>query len=289
MEKESDPIISIITINYNNKNGLKNTMFSVLTQKYVSHEDIEYIVVDGGSNDGGDDILHEYANRTDLPLQITKWVSEKDSGIYNAMNKGINMSSGKYALFMNSGDTFYSDSVLQQVLKGLDPVADSIVYADTYCNKNDNQGYFWYLPNEVTLDYLYNNGLCHQSTFIPLKILKEFLYDESLKIASDFKLNLQAYLKGITFKKLNVVVSNLDMTGISNTEIEKSLKERESIISSVIPKGVILDIKKRIETQNNSWISYYNSLIRNKSFYKIVLLLVKVMNKVGELLHILHD
>ena len=282
-------LLSIITINFNNSAGLKKTIQSVVSQLNIQSNDVEYIIIDGNSTDTSVEIIRNFDSNTELPLKITKWVSEKDSGIYNAMNKGINMSSGKYALFMNSGDTFYSDSVLQQVLKGLDPVADSIVYADTYCNKNDNQGYFWYLPNEVTLDYLYNNGLCHQSTFIPLKILKEFLYDESLKIASDFKLNLQAYLKGITFKKLNVVVSNLDMTGISNTEIEKSLKERESIISSVIPKGVILDIKKRIETQNNSWISYYNSLIRNKSFYKIVLLLVKVMNKVGELLHILHD
>lgn len=282
-------LLSIITINFNNSAGLKKTIQSVVSQLNIQSNDVEYIIIDGNSTDTSVEIIRNFDSNTELPLKITKWISEKDSGIYNAMNKGINMSSGKYALFMNSGDTFYSDSVLQQVLKGLDPVADSIVYADTYCDKNDNQGYFWYLPNEVTLDYLYNNGLCHQSTFIPLKILKEFLYDESLKIASDFKLNLQAYLKGITFKKLNVVVSNLDMTGISNTEIEKSLKERESIISSVIPKGVILDIKKRIETQNNSWISYYNSLIRNKSFYKIVLLLVKVMNKVGELLHILHD
>ena len=97
---------SIITVNYNNKEGLRKTIESVVRQTY---RDFEFIVIDGGSTDGSTDILKEYDE------QINYWVSEKDSGIYNAMNKGIKKSIGDYLIFMNSGDCFYQNDVLETV------------------------------------------------------------------------------------------------------------------------------------------------------------------------------
>lgn len=103
--------ISIITISYNNLEGLKRTVHSVLSQSY---KDYEYIVVDGGSNDGSKEYLE--ANSA----HITRWVSEPDKGIYNAMNKGIAMATGKYCIFMNSGDHFFSATTLEDAAPQLD-------------------------------------------------------------------------------------------------------------------------------------------------------------------------
>ena len=103
--------LSIITINYNNKEGLLKTILSVVNQ---NHHDYEYIIIDGGSNDGSVDIYKDYADKNDY------WVSEKDKGIYNAMNKGIDVAKGEYCIFMNSGDTFYDSNTLQLCIPCLD-------------------------------------------------------------------------------------------------------------------------------------------------------------------------
>ena len=97
---------SIITINYNNKDGLEKTILSVINQ---TCQDFEYIIIDGGSTDGSVDVIKKYADRIDY------WVSEPDKGIYNAMNKGIIKAKGEYLNFMNSGDCFYDNEVLSNV------------------------------------------------------------------------------------------------------------------------------------------------------------------------------
>ena len=99
---------SIITINYNNKEGLERTIQSVLGQ--IS-KDYEYIIIDGGSTDGSVDVIRQYADH------ISYWISEPDKGRYNAMNKGIRQATGDYLNFMNSGDTFHSSSVLEDIAK----------------------------------------------------------------------------------------------------------------------------------------------------------------------------
>lgn len=97
--------ISIITINYNDKIGLSKTINSVLNQSW---QKFEFIVIDGGSNDGGLEVIEQFKDKIDY------WVSEPDKGVYNAMNKGIKVAKGEYLIFMNSGDTFYDDQVLEK-------------------------------------------------------------------------------------------------------------------------------------------------------------------------------
>ena len=101
---------SIITINYNNKDGLKKTIESVINQ---SCKDFEYIIIDGGSTDGSVDVIRQYADR------INYWISEPDKGVYNAMNKGVAQAHGEYLNFMNSGDCFSDNSVLENIAHSL--------------------------------------------------------------------------------------------------------------------------------------------------------------------------
>ena len=103
--------LSIITINYNNAEGLRKTMESVLAQTYT---EIEYIIVDGASTDGSVDVIRELATRPTI-----KWVSEKDTGIYNAMNKGIRMATGEYIQILNSGDILAADDVTERMMAAL--------------------------------------------------------------------------------------------------------------------------------------------------------------------------
>ena len=168
--------ISVITINYNNINGLRQTIDSVINQ---TCKDFEYLIIDGGSEDGSIDILKEYAQ------SITYWVSERDSGIYNAMNKGIERAQGEYCIFMNSGDYFYNNNVLDSVLSMLNG-AD--FYTGKYQAIRSNEAPIIQNPPQyVNLAFLLKGTLCHQATFIKTSLLKYRPYNESYKIVSDWE------------------------------------------------------------------------------------------------------
>jgi glycosyltransferase involved in cell wall biosynthesis len=121
--------ITVITINHNNKSGLEKTIKSVCNQ---SNTDFEYIVIDGGSSDGSKEIIEDYQN------EIACWVSEKDNGIYHAMNKGIKEAAGEFVVFMNSGDVFYNETIIDSLLNQLKDT-DEILYVDVLLrNKKTN-------------------------------------------------------------------------------------------------------------------------------------------------------
>lgn len=153
---------SIITVNYNNKEGLRKTIESVIHQTY---RDFEYIVIDGGSTDGSAEVLKEYDKDIDY------WVSEPDKGIYNAMNKGIAQAHGDYLNFMNSGDCFYDKNVLENLSrKGLS--SDIIVGRDYHFKESTQQGFATILPSRVSMITFVHNTLPHQSTFFKESYLK---------------------------------------------------------------------------------------------------------------------
>ena len=141
---------SIITVNFNNKEGLHNTIKSVINQTF---RDFEYIVIDGGSTDGSIDILKKYDK------YINYWISEKDSGIYNAMNKGISKANGEYLNFMNSGDCFYALDVLEKVSK-YGYTSDFIVGKDYHYNEKSRHGHASIQPTRTTM-ILFFMGLSH--------------------------------------------------------------------------------------------------------------------------------
>ena len=117
------PLISVVTICYNAKNDLEKTILSVLSQTY---QDIEYIIIDGGSTDGTVDIIHKYSER------LFYWISEPDKGIYDAMNKGMDRATGSWINFMNAGDTFCDNEVIKNIF-GYNDLSDySVFYGDCY-------------------------------------------------------------------------------------------------------------------------------------------------------------
>jgi glycosyltransferase involved in cell wall biosynthesis len=223
----NEPLISIITINYNDKNGLERTFNSVFKQ---SHQDFEYVVIDGGSTDGSVEVIEKNQDK------ISYWVSEKDKGIYNAMNKGIVAAKGTYLLFLNSGDHLYADETLALSVPYLQNKAKDMYYGNILVRDGIKDVIHTY-PEQLTLDYLFYHSLSHPTTFIKKSRLLEMnLYDENLKIASDWKFFMIGILiKGFTHDHLNEIVSVFYRDGISSTNTELLNIEKEQVLTTEFP------------------------------------------------------
>lgn len=213
--------ISVITVTYNNLPGLRRTLPSVVGQDY---SDFEYIVVDGASQDGTVAYLKEHLSG------ITTWVSEPDSGIYEAMNKGVRLSTGDYCIFMNAGDLFVSPRVLSQVHKHLND-ADIILGNEIVVNENDTIRGFTASRHAYTLKHLLTSSTSHQATFIRRGLLLEYPYDESLRLVSDWKFILERFLEGChTFKEINVDVCFFRTGGATYRYQTLGLQEKKSVL-----------------------------------------------------------
>lgn len=213
----SKPKISIITINYNNAEGLKQTIQSVLEQSYTA---IEYIVIDGASIDGGQLVVEEFRP------QLAYALSEADTGIYNAMNKGIKVATGDYLLFLNSGDKLLNtDTVEHVVANGME--AD-LVYGDLQFIDGTKE-WTWNLPETLTFQTFYTSTIAHPSTFIKRTLFDTVgLYDEELKIVSDWKFFLLATAKhSCSYRHINQVISAYNFDGISSRPENLSAIELE--------------------------------------------------------------
>ncbi|MBS6469949.1 MAG: glycosyltransferase [Bacteroides sp.] len=252
--------LSIITINFNNEKGLKKTLESVSIQTY---KNFEFIIIDGGSTDNSVNIIKEYQ-----PI-ITYWLSEPDKGIYNAMNKGIAQAHGEYCIFMNSGDTFYDASTIEKSLPYLDGTA--IVSGYTYTDKT-----IFPAPSEISLGMFMKFSLMHQSTFISTTIQKKYGYDERYKIGADRKFLMQVLLyDNVTYKAIDVTVSNFDMTGISMTNKALEQKEREAILRTLIPPRILKDyLNDSKEIDYNLYLQLHQSKYR-KLFYSLIMCMLR--------------
>ena len=214
--------LSIITINYNDQKGLEDTFKSVFTQ---THQQFEYVVIDGGSTDGSKGLIEQYADKIDY------WVSEKDTGIFNAMNKGIKAAKGAYLLFLNSGDTFYNDEVLQQAMQQISN-EHQIYYGDVQRVFNDGTTTIKTYPKELKFSFFVDSAIAHQSAIVKRTLFDKVGYfNESYKIFADWEFFVLAVCKyDVPYKHLGVIVANYDMHGISS-QIDVQLamqKEREA-------------------------------------------------------------
>ncbi len=216
--------ISIITINYNNADGLNATINSVLSQTY---KNIEYIIIDGGSEDESKNIILKNEEG------IAYWVSENDRGIYHAMNKGIEIASGEYLLFLNSGDILDNDNVIEKAFES--GFSSDIIYGNLLLLE-ENSTYLWELPDILTFGHFYFQGLPHPATFIKKDLFDKIgLYDETFKIVSDWKFFILAICKfNYTYKHVNFTISQFNNRGVSsdpsnliiiNKEKEETLNE----------------------------------------------------------------
>lgn len=223
---------SIITVNYNNKEGLRQTIESVINQIY---RDYEFIVIDGGSTDGSADVLKEYDD------QITYWVSEKDNGIYNAMNKGIAKATGDYLNFMNSGDCFYASDVLKNVAN-YQYDADFIVGKDYHYNKKLQKGHASVQPPRTTMIHFFMATLDHQSSFIKRELFDNSLYDENHRLVSDWIFYTEKIVK--ENKKVQFIpdiICRREEGGLSEQQHDKNRQEINDYLHKLLPDGVYQD------------------------------------------------
>ena len=245
-------ILSIITINYNNAQGLLKTLNSVLTQTYT---DFEHVIVDGASTDNAVEIIQQYeVDATARGIKVV-WVSENDKGIYNAMNKGIKMASGEYIQILNSGDCLSVDTVVNDMLASLkEKEYPEILYGnmlktvDWKTYQRDNCGAnSEYTPNSFL--YFYNGTLNHDCAYIKRSLFARFgYYNEEMKICSDWEWYVRAIVLGnISPIYVNIDVTIFDMNGVSesvgkNKHIIK--QERSEYLASAFPNAVINDYNK---------------------------------------------
>lgn len=267
-------ILSIITINRNNASGLEKTMQSVSSQGCT---DYEYIVVDGASTDKSVDVIRQYAEKFGPRL---KWVSEPDKGIYNAMNKGIRMASGDYLQFLNSGDCLVSEDVVDKMLEALGKSGmPSILYGNMIKDMPGGRLYRdrSFAGQEITFLGFFRGTLNHSPSFIRKELFDKYgLYDESLRIVSDWKWFFRAIiLEGEKPVYIDCDVSLFDMSGISETNKDLDREERKKVLSELVPATVLSDYEE--------WsfsIDQMRRLKRHPLAYKFVWLLERSLFRI---------
>lgn len=221
---------SIITINYNNREGLRKTIESVVKQTYT---DFEYIIIDGGSTDGSVEVIRQYADK------IEYWVSEPDKGIYNAMNKGVVQAYGDYLIFMNSGDCFCNTKILESAASQC--TADIVVGRVANVDANGQRMSYSIKFNNVSMFLFFNSTLPHQGCFIKRSLFHQHLYDETLRIVSDWKFFMEcAVFQGCEVKLTDMIVANCECRGVSN-DMQKLKEEKNKVLASIVPPGIQKD------------------------------------------------
>jgi len=234
--------LSIITINRNNADGLEKTLQSVA---YQTFKEFEYIVVDGASTDQSVEVIKAH----EADFSHLSWVSEPDSGIYNAMNKGIRMASGDYIQILNSGDCLAAEDVTERMLAALEKADNpSILYGNMVkCFPNGrkmvDKGF---AGHEITMLGMFTGTLNHDPTYIRRNLFEKYgYYDENLKIVSDWKWYLQAIVvDGEKPQYVDMDVTLFDMTGISETNKELTENERKLVLEQLFPQAVLTDYER---------------------------------------------
>ena len=216
---KTDPLISIITVVYNGKEFLEETIQSVINQTY---KNIEYIIIDGGSTDGTVDIIKKYEEHIDY------WVSEKDEGIYDAMNKGIDIASGEFIAFLNADDWYEKDSVKYIVQE--------------YSKHNDIDFFYGNLnfikKNGDIVLWKGNRGykgleIPHPTCFIRASLLKNNFFKTNFKIAADTEMTLRLLNSNIKSKYIDKTIANFRDGGVSS-QFWLTQKENFKILSKYI-------------------------------------------------------
>ena len=221
---------SVITINYNNRDGLKRTIESVVSQ---NHSDFEYIIIDGGSTDGSVGVIKEYVE------DITYWVSEADKGIYNAMNKGTSHATGDYLIFMNSGDCFHSPDVLSSIpAYQEDIICGKILRGNSTIPSGHRKA-------TITLIDLMRDALPHQAMFIRREIMNRYPYDEKYKVYADWKFCVESIIIGnCSFRNIETIVADYDTSGISANSNGRLHQDKNAILQELFPQRVIDDYQR---------------------------------------------
>ena len=218
--------ISIITVCKNAENTIERTMLSVVSQNCFN-ENIEYVVVEGASTDKTLEIIKQYAEK--YPI---KWISEPDSGIYNAMNKAVKMTSGEIIYFLNAGDKLFDEKVISLVLNKFEGHNCDFLYTDVLmCNLDDLSKGSLKKFNHVDKYFLFRDCICHQASFYKKNVIEKFNgFNENFKLASDYEMLLKIMAdKSLKKEYLPITAAYYDISGISSTSADLVEEERAVI------------------------------------------------------------
>ena len=288
--------LSIVTINYNNADGLRKTLASVAAQTY---RDIEHVIIDGGSSDESVNVIQDYVTKVkseELRVKSIIWVSEKDEGIYNAMNKGIKRATGEYIQILNSGDILAAPDVTERMVNAL-----AKVKSEELRGKSEEIGIPIFYGNMIKKDYVtgkiigksreveyslrqyYSSTMNHDCCYIHRFIYEKYgLYDENLKIVSDWKWFLQAIgLGNVKPVYVDIDVTIFDASGISETNLELRNKERRQVLEALLPPAVLADY------DIHAFDIQQMDRLRKHHLYGLVYFIERVLFKL-EKWHILH-
>lgn len=290
-------LLTIITINYNNASGLQKTMESVFAQ---TSKEFEYIIVDGaaplnppdrGTFEAFVDTIHGVKDGFHSCIWLSPeggvgggFFSEPDKGIYNAMNKGIKMAQGEYIHFLNSGDWLVDEKVVEDILSALSPsslgegrgeVCDIFV-GNVIQVRQDGKKRYCRNEKNVSLLTFYRGTIQHTSAYIRRSLFEKYgLYDESLKIVSDWKWYLQvAGLHKADVRFTDRYVTYFDMTGISSTQLHVDKAERRRVLEELIPEPILADY----DTHHFD-IDQMERLKKHPLVYKLVYLIERTLFK----------
>lgn len=244
-------LLSVITVAFRNYEGVKKTWQSLAHLAKAQDIEFEWIVVDGGSQDGTEDFLKSLNGQYNL-----RFISERDKGIYDAMNKGIDMASGRFAIFLNSGDIFHEEIV--DVVSQLSEAKETAMYiGDALLDFGDgnklrrNAKSGWYIYHSLPAS--------HQAIFFPVHGLKTYPYDLQFKVSSDYALAARMFKAGFPFKRLKGLVSEFSMGGVStsnNLELCQDARKVQRMILHVPGFWAELSYMLRLRTTGKAKALY---------------------------------
>lgn len=270
--------LSIITINYNNAEGLRKTLASVAAQTY---QDIEHIIVDAASTDGSADVIKKYADNANYPVI---WSSKKDNGIYNGMNAGIAKATGEYIQILNSGDILAAPDVTERMVAALEANDNPEFLYGNMVRKNYVTGKIDGKSRDVeySLRQYYASTMNHDCCYILRDLFEVYgLYDENLKIVSDWKWFLLAIGLGhVKPVYVDIDVTIFDTSGISERNLELRNKERRQVLEEFLPQAILADYDK------HAFETMQMDRLRKHHLYGMVYFLERVLFKL-EKWHIL--
>ena len=221
--------ISVVTVCYNEENTIRSTIESVISQDYDNYE---YVIMDGLSSDATVAIIDEY--RDDQHLFC---YSQKDNGLYDAMNRSLDKVSGDYVIFMNSGDCFYDDSVLSDVAKQLGP---DIVYGDVLrrCSEGNRIEKYKGTHGERIRTMLCGKIFCHQSQFTRTEVMRKYRFREDHRITADYDFVVRALSDGLSFGHIDRIICSFDNEGgisANKDNYRQMIREDDSSIRECFP------------------------------------------------------
>lgn len=218
------PKISIITVVFNAKDYLENTIQNIVSLDY---KNIEYIIIDGASSDGTVDIIKKYEQ------DISYWISEPDNGIYDAMNKGIQKATGDWVIFMNAGDSFYSSSIIDSFIK--DVKKDTQLYNGAINFIDEENKTITNRPPHGLEKVWITIPCWHQASFIKTSLMKKYKYSLEYKIAGDHDFYLKCYVNNKKFQFTNNTLANMIGGGLHKQQAKLAQIESIKIIANYAP------------------------------------------------------